>query len=179
MRLFLKLILQLVLSPTHGWEDVERAMPDVDRMARRGFYPLLTVTALSALIFPQETILLTIVDVIVTFFMFFLGYLIGVFSLAVLLPSVTAGKVPDDRIRTYVMLITGMLAIIWLICNIVPALLPLVWFMPVYIAVVQWKGSIFLDVREDMIGKFVAITILGITFPPYIIRAVLALIFPI
>ena len=47
---YLKYLLQLVLSPSSGWEDIEKSNPSPDGLMRRGFYPLLVLTALSELL---------------------------------------------------------------------------------------------------------------------------------
>ena len=44
---YLKLMMQLLLVPVRGWEDVSSASPDPDEMLRKGLYPLMGVAALS------------------------------------------------------------------------------------------------------------------------------------
>ena len=46
MKQYLKNILQLILSPTKGWEDISAAVENPDTVAAKGYYPLLAVEAL-------------------------------------------------------------------------------------------------------------------------------------
>jgi len=42
---FLKYLIQLLLSPSHGWEDLETRDPDPEEMTRSGLYPLMGIAA--------------------------------------------------------------------------------------------------------------------------------------
>ena len=42
---FLKYLVQLLLSPTHGWEDIEKRNPDPEELMRSGLYPLMGIAA--------------------------------------------------------------------------------------------------------------------------------------
>ena len=177
---YLKQILQLVLSPSHGWDDVEQTSSADARILTHGFYPLTAVTALSACIFPQKTVLQTIEDVIITFFMFFVGYFIGLFCLSVTLPKYSETRpISDAKIRNYVALTTGMLEIIWLLSNFVPATIPLTWFLPVYVLIVAWRGAKYLDIKSQLTMRFMVVVMISIILSPYIFRSVFSLFLPI
>lgn len=44
---FLKNILQLILSPGNGWEDLSHSKTEPETMLSKGLYPLLGVMALT------------------------------------------------------------------------------------------------------------------------------------
>ena len=47
---FIKHLLQLIISPVNGWEDISHKGTDAKRLATEGLYPLLGITAISTFI---------------------------------------------------------------------------------------------------------------------------------
>lgn len=47
MKTYLKYLFQLILSPRHGWEDIEKGDEDANSLLSSGYYPLIAVMALS------------------------------------------------------------------------------------------------------------------------------------
>ena len=44
---YLKYLVQLLLSPARGWEDISAKSPDPEEMTRKGLYPLIGIAAVS------------------------------------------------------------------------------------------------------------------------------------
>ena len=79
MLTFLKYLIQLILAPGHGWEDICKENPDPDRLLRSGLYPLLGVAAATealALIYDREA---TVAGVLIHAISDFGAYFIAIF----------------------------------------------------------------------------------------------------
>ena len=50
MKDYLKCLLQLILSPRNGWEDIEKGDVSPSRLAVDGFLPLIAITAVSVFV---------------------------------------------------------------------------------------------------------------------------------
>ena len=148
---YLKYLCQLILSPGHGWEDIATAGSHPRVTAARGFYPLTAITSLTVfaakIIHPIMGLQELLTDAIVTFVMYFIGYFIASFVL-----SVGIGG------------------------NIVPITMAITWFLPVYVAIVMWKGAWFVNVDKHDAGRFMLLAIPGVLLPPYLLKFLFTLL---
>lgn len=171
---FLKSMLQLVLAPTKGWEDISLADGRTGRPASRAYYVYMAVVALSwlvQLLYDSELGLVRVIElVIVTYATFFASFYIGTFILSVAMQSlVGSGEVDEHRVRTLVAYGLSLLGLIRLIANLLPAQTPVLWFMPLYVVVILWKGFRYAGVRRESVGLFVILDVLAIIVPPMIV----------
>ena len=78
MKDYLKCLLQLILSPRNGWEDIEKGDVSPSRLAVDGFLPLIAITAVSVFVramFLHHVEFLTLfIDMIITFVVYFISY---------------------------------------------------------------------------------------------------------
>lgn len=167
---FLKNMLQLVLAPIRGWEDI--AMDDVDDElpVAPSFYALCAIVSLSWLLqkvyHPEMGWDRVIELIIVTFAVFFLSFFVGNFIISVALESLARhGDVTDRRTRLFVMFGVALLAFVMLLANLLPAPTPVLWFIPVYIVVVLWKGAAFVNVPPQKAGIFTLISFIAVLLP--------------
>lgn len=178
---FLKLLFQLILSPTHGWEDIQASGESPAELAATGFYPLTAVVALSSFAgwFFHSTASLQhqLVGAIITFIMFFLGYFVGTFSLTTFLEAVVGHRVPASRCRVFALFSMSLLELATLINNLVPFTVVITWFIPIYVAVVMWKGAAYLDVLPADSGKMMLVAVPGVLLPPYLIYFLFSILF--
>ncbi len=179
---YLKAIFQLILSPGRGWEDVARTNADPRHLASAGLYPMIGIAAVSqfakAIWDPSISLVYLLELAIITFVMFFAGYFIGIFFMSIVMPELGAGSSSDKRVHTFVNYTIGMLAIISIINNVLPIDVPLVYFLPLYVAVIQWKGNRYMQVSDAFAGRLVLLSAPLVILPPYLIYAAFKYILP-
>ena len=173
MKHFLKNLLQLVLSPANGWEDIAAEDVRPEQIASKGFYPLTFVTALSvfvsALYSRHVEVFSLCLQALVTGLSYFLSYFVGTFALSLFVEPLLNGRYDDDRCKTYTLYIVGMLAAIKTVVNCLPVSYVMLFFLPFYVALVEWKGVRYLDIKESRVGIFMILAIFGILVPPFLI----------
>ncbi|MDE6130484.1 MAG: hypothetical protein K2F74_02725, partial [Muribaculaceae bacterium] len=132
---FLKHILQLILSPAKGWEDVSQASVAPAELCARGFYPLLGIAALSnflRIFYGNGISLVTAIErAVVDFGAYFSAYFLGALVLEQLLPSIVSGEPNRKKIETCSLYAVSMIAIIRIIENCIPTELTLIRLLPV------------------------------------------------
>ncbi|MBD5316984.1 MAG: hypothetical protein HDS11_04890 [Bacteroides sp.] len=177
---YLRYIFQLILSPAHGWEDIDAGSLRPLEMASAGFYPMTAVTAVSVfvgkLFHPLLTLQELLIDAIVTFMMFFLGYFFATFSLTTFLGSMTGSSASEARCQTFALFIIGLLELIAILGNVTPITMAIIWVLPIYAVIVMFKGREFLKVPEAKTGRFMLLAIPGVVLPPYILKYFFSLI---
>ncbi len=182
MKLFLQNLFQLVLSPGNGWEDIAKTDSRADVIAVRGFYPLIAVTALSIFV---EMLYKTgcsfigeLLKAVLVFMMYFLSYFIGTFILSVFIGPMLNGKTNENRIKTFVIYSLGLLSLISLLVNCLPITTVVLFFLPIYVAIIMWKGTAYMEVAHGSEGQFMLVAIPGVIVPPYLIYFLFSLIIP-
>ncbi len=181
---YLKHLVQLILSPGQGWTDVAATRLPYRELAASGLYPLTALTALSVFIsrIYHEGLTLghLLTDAVITFVMYFLGYFISTFVMSVFLkPHIDEGEMSEERYHTFVIYIIGLLEIITIIQNCLPTAIAITLFLPIYVAIVMWKGARYMRVRRDHTGPFMILSVLGVLLPPYILSFLFHLILPV
>ncbi len=101
---YLKLMMQLLLVPVRGWEDVSSASPDPDEMLRKGLYPLMGVAALSEFVsffYVRELSLATVlVRAVVDFGAYFVSLFIARLIFDVYTsPASLMGRTESQKVR--------------------------------------------------------------------------------
>ena len=173
---FLRYISQLVMSPSHGWEDIAARSEKPADIAINGFYPLLGLTAcrVFAKLFyggiRLNPLSLLIEEAVVTFVMFFAGYFFASFCWSVFAGRFSAKtEATEKKQDTFIIYNLSLLAIIQIIENVLPISLSLVQFLPLFILVVIWAGHTYVCVRPQSMLMFMVFAVLTILVPPYAI----------
>ena len=173
---FLKCILQLILSPRNGWEDISL---DDDRRrypTAASYYLFIGITSLSWLVqwayHPVYFKAVKVIElVIVTYAIFFVCYFVGTFVMSVALETLVKQgiEIDEHRTRTFTLYSLALLAIVLLLGLLLPASTPILWFLPLYVLVIMWKGARYLRIAKDKVGWFVTTALLGILMPPMLL----------
>lgn len=175
MLIYLRALFQLILSPGRGWEDIAQEDIDPRKLAATGLYPMIAIAALTELVKAfwnsDYGVMELIAQPIITFVMYFTGYFIGIFFMSIIMPELSAGSNVDKRMHTFVNYSMGLLTVIEIINNMLPIDVPLVYFFPLYVAVIQWKGNRYMQVSDAYAGRFVLLTAPLVLLPPYLIGA--------
>ncbi|MDE6165969.1 MAG: hypothetical protein K2F58_02620 [Muribaculaceae bacterium] len=171
---YLKLMLQILMAPQRGWEDVEADGESSRHTLLYGLLPLVSIAAVSVglsafyELHPSATRLL--VRAIVVFASYTISYFIGVALLTYTLPRICPDSLTDrEHIEIFCAYCTGMMAAIGILQNLLPMELTLLQFLPIYVVVVICLGRNFVGVSENYIFRFAAAAITGIIVPVYLI----------
>lgn len=171
---FLRLILQLAMSPSRGWEDVAAAAENSRHSLLHGLLPLAAIAALTVYFdaffslrpnFASLTVL-----AVVEFLKYSVSYFIASSIITAILPRLTAdGLVNREYVGLFCSYNLGIMAIIGILENLMPAELTLLEFLPIYDVVVICMGRKFLDVEASNTFKFTALGVMSIIVPIYVI----------
>jgi len=178
---FLKCMLQLILSPTHGWEDISADGRDEHALVRGGLYPFLVLTGLSAfagLLFKHDlAVIVAVQRAAVIFVAYFASYFFAMFMLSFLLRGIVCGgEVNERRLSTFVSYVTALLALLTLIGNCLPTSPAVMGFLPIYVLVILWKGWRYMAVVPGRVIRFVIMGFVTVILPPYLLRTLFNLI---
>ncbi|MCM1451920.1 MAG: hypothetical protein NC102_06655 [Clostridium sp.] len=174
MVLFFRNMIQLMLSPSRGWEDVAASGQDASTLLRQGVIPSFLLAAGS--IFAQLLFHLRLdtVDLFVGAFVIFVSYFV---TLALAYRAFYARlkkwntRTDQGRCRIVADYALGLMALTTMICNFMPITLGLGYLLPLAITLVVWKAMPYLSVAEDREYDFLGLAFLAITLPPILIQA--------
>lgn len=182
MFVFLKYLIQLVLSPVHGWEDLQDAHPEAGVLLRKGLLPLLGVTAASEfcrLIWGADA---SLGSVAVRALVDFGAYFVSVYLARLILDSYMdrAAGVHIDRERSNVLAVmgVGLMVLIQLIDNLCPWNLILLRFLPLYAVLVVYKAAPYLGVPSARDINFLALATVATVVTPLALYYLFFLIIP-
>lgn len=171
---YLRLMLQLLMAPTRGWEDIAESADTPRRTLLAGLLPMASLAAITVFIgwfyelHPSFPALL--VGAVVTFVKYAVTYFVGVWVLTYTLPRLTAdGLVNREHVELFCGYCVGIMASIGILENLMPMELALFQFLPIYVIVVICMGRRFLDVEEHDIFRFAGISTLSVILPVYLI----------
>ena len=174
--IFFKNIIQIVLSPTNGWRDIEKEDIPVETAISRGLYPLLAVMLLTVFIRPLYGIvrfdLITLLQVA-------LGQFIALFAALYIAKNLMEHYLPmynatggDDPVAVGNVAVygTGVMTLIQIIENVLPVELTVIQLLPAFAAVCIWKSSSYLDIEPRGGTPFMLLTIGALILPVILIN---------
>ena len=159
---YLKYLVQLLLSPSTGWEDVASTADFTPaEMFRRGFMPLLALTALpefTGLLYnkglPSDVyIIRAVIDLGAYYVSFFIARVIFDASMPRLAPTADAGSL-RTRSHLLMLLALGEMLLINIVCNLLQAEITILKFLPVYVILILYKGAEYIGVKADSVMAF-------------------------
>ena len=171
---YLKLMIQILMAPSRGWEDVGADNSDARAIVRGALLPLVILATTSVGFDAFYQLHPSVVGLIIRAIAFFASYMIayycGVAVLTFALPRLAIdGAVDRNRVELFCAYCTGMMTLIGVLRNLLPMELTLLQFLPIYVVVVICIGRTFLDVDERNIFRFAAFAIIGLILPVYLI----------
>lgn len=180
---FLKNILQLVVNPARGWEDVSSDATAPQELCRVGLYPLLAICALSCVggfwkLDSESTFIAIIQNAIITFTAYFATKFFAEFMMGLTMDKI-CDKEPSQRKNSIVVIYAlAISAIITIIINVVPLDLAVLKFLPIYVGFILYKSIRYLSVAHDKQGHFMFLSIFTIIAPPYLLTFIFNIIKP-
>lgn len=171
---YLRYMLQLVLSPKHGWEDVAYDNPPLRSLMVSGFVPWLVVASVSALVPFLRTGdaagLAMVIAAMVMFLKYFVTYFFAGFLFQLFIPALSKGAYNEQNCNVLLVCSIGLLAFISIIKNCVPVDMPVVNFFPLYVLLIMWRGNRYLKVPKANGFKFAALCFASTLLPPMLLQ---------
>ncbi len=180
---FLRQIMQLLISPSKGWEDVSATGMTTMEITRKGFYPLLAVLAITFLIrLAYNDLGYTLIDAlqyaIIGFTSYFVTQFIAGYFFSIFIPSIGGNANSENKNTTYITFCLATLALINIVDNVIPVDFVLIKVLPVYVALIMFKATVYLDIRPNKIGQFMFLSVFSIGVPPFILSLLFKLLMP-
>lgn len=175
-------MLQLILSPTHGWEDISYDSAEPKSLMTSGFIPWISLAAATTfipLIYSNNNEILPLLqDCIVTFLMFFITYFFAGFAFSFYMPRISFGSSGDKRHHTFILYSLGLLALLSIVKHCLPINLAILNFYPLYVILIMWRGVKYLKVTQPGVIPFISLCLLSIMLPLIILQLLFNLIIP-
>lgn len=168
----LKYIVQLLLSPAHGWEDLKAEEPSATRLLQHGVYPLLGVAAATMLLglaYGRATLAQALIGAVYIFGAYFVAIFIARLLFDLYLNRVAGIEVDKDK--AYIVILCGiaMMATFQIIENCLPWNLMIVRFLPLYGILVLSKSSTYLGISKRKELSYTVLASLAIVVVPWLI----------
>lgn len=175
---YAKQLLQLVLSPSRGWEDIAASGVDPKRVSARLMMPAFVLAAASNLprwLFDSELVISDlVVDAVVTFVAYFVSFAISVQAFRTRLGKYIDGEPDRERNLTVIVYTMTLLAISTIICNFTPFSAIMAYILPLLVGLVAWKSAALLRVKPDSEFGFAGFVMVFLALPPVVIQSAFA-----
>jgi len=180
MWLYIRQLIQLVLSPARGWEDISAAAQTPAEVQRRGYCPWLAVTALSELVpllyRPGLTLWAALEAAIAVAGAMFVSVYLARVILDITLRGHVDGEVSPSRTGVFVLYTVGLVCLYRVVANLLPAALTLVHFLPLLSVPAIFKAARYVGVRSDSEMAFVGLSAIAVIVLPMCMAGLLLLI---
>ncbi len=177
---FLRNILQLILNPASGWEDVSYEGTDSDLLAARGMYPLMALAAVTVFVqgiyTPVFELGALLQLALVCFVALLATYYVGVALFDMFVSQFATTEVSTNKSRTIAIYDVSILALIQIIENIVPIDIIILQFLPAFIAIVLWRAKTYLTINKGKEGIFILFAIGSLILPWYVLKMLLTIV---
>lgn len=176
MKLYLKNLIQLVLSPGKGWEDVSASHAKDQGQLLASFYRLLAVCSLTEFVqalYGKIDFLTAAGLALAMFGSYFIAYFIARALIDHYIDRF--GEASPARISNFVIYGLGLLVIIELIENLLPTDLTLVKFLPLFVGLILYRGSAYMSVRSGHEFGFLCLAAASVIVVPVGIFSILSL----
>lgn len=171
---YYKNLLQLLLSPTCGWEDVSGSMPRPMALARSRMLPLFAVAALSQLMAlaydsaqPLDVALIRGASVFVSLLM---AFFIGKVGFDWMLPAMVEGEPNSRKADAVVVYAMGLMALAYTVPALLPVSLALNYILPIGVALVAMKASAYLRVKPHKTGAFFVLCLVTMSLSSILVQ---------
>ena len=172
---YCKNLLQLLLSPTCGWEDVSGSMPKPMLLARTRMLPLFGLAALAQFLalaydgsMPADVAVIRGAAVFVSLLMaFFIGKVCFDWMLPAMAEVGAYNRRKADAVVVYTM---GLMALAYIVPALLPVRLALNYILPIGVALVAMKAGAYLRVKPDKAGLFFLLCLLSMSISSILVQ---------
>lgn len=177
---YVKYLFQLLLAPSKGWEDVSASAIGFDEVVRRGYIPLIVVTALSEFIPLAYVHSLTFLNALGGAIAIGAGMFASLYAARLFLEAVLTRFVDRSvnavKVGNLAVYMLGLDCFYRIFSNLLPATLTFLAFLPLISIVVLFKSATYLGVDEERIINYLVLGFTGVVIVPFAICWMLSLI---
>lgn len=174
MLLFIKNMLQLILSPGRGWEDISHEGRDPERLVSEGLYPIIGLASVSVFIQKIYHSDFDIVTLLERAMIIFISYYVTLFIARIIFQSCMRkyvdGEPNNNKFTTMTVYSIALMAFITIIDNLLPVHMDMLYLLPIAIALIMWKASAYLAVKKDRDYVYAIWAIVAIIVPPMLLQ---------
>ncbi|MDE5628351.1 MAG: hypothetical protein K2I69_02200 [Muribaculaceae bacterium] len=173
MLTYLKYLIQLILSPQRGWDDIAETNPDPEELLRTGLYPLMGLTAATEFLglayHHGKSLAEVLVGAVGDFGAYFISIFIAKLIFELYLESFC--HVEHDRRRSFSLIIfgIGLMVLFQLLRNCLPWNLLILKFLPVYVILVLSKANKFMGAGKNDEMRLLGLSSAAIVGAPMLI----------
>lgn len=171
---FIKNILQLVLSPSSGWEDISVENPDPKYVGQKCMLPLFGLASISVFMqgyyHPELSMAYLIVKMAAIFASFFAGYVVTESIFKMLADSWIGLEADSRKCSIMVIFAYSLMALAMLVCNVLPLTLGLPYLLPLGVGIIIWKSMSYVGVKKEREFNFMSMMVLVVLILPALIR---------
>ena len=179
---YLGYLIQIILSPSRGWDDVALSKLTLHEALVNGFYPLLGVASCTVFVqgFYDSVLTLSVLieNAVIMFVSYFISYFLASFLFAVFGGRLVNGVLDEERYNMFIVFNLSILVLIAMLRNCLPMSLSLVEFLPVFVLLAMWMGHRYLDVEEGKAWQFTLFCGLSVLTPPFLLEFLFKLLLP-
>ncbi|MCM1349431.1 MAG: hypothetical protein NC338_08470 [Firmicutes bacterium] len=173
-------MLQLILSPRRGWEDVAVDNFPSQCLLKSGFVPLIilvSLTCLPSLWYHSDATLAAVLERMVAYFVTYLtSYYIASLVFSLYIPSCTDGVMSLNKNNTFILYNLGILAVLNILTNLLPMVPDMLYLLPVYVYFIMWRGIAYMEVKFNGVILFMVLNLVAVLLPPFLLRYLFNLI---
>jgi len=167
MLAFLKNILQLIISPDNGWEDVVRVSSP--RRAMRCMAWIVAVAAMSVFIqllySVHNPVMVLCQRSVIIVVSLWATYFIGDFIMTQWLPRINDGMY-DERLSWLLpSYAASLLSLQVILTNVLPLTFAILELWPIYVVIIMWRAMKVLELPEGATGKYLLVIIVAFIVP--------------
>ncbi len=168
---FFKNIIQLIISPDNGWDDIKRT--SVPARAVLGAIWSIGIATLSPwikLLYSSDISWLRLIqESIIIGVSYGLAYFLAGILMNTWIPMINGGEDSKDRITIFNSYIISTLLVQVLITNVLPLSFAILSIWPIYVAVIIWRGMKYMEIEEKDAGKFITASIVALIGPAFLL----------
>lgn len=148
-----ELLFKIMAAPVEGWKELRRCGIHVDKIGFSLFLPLTLAAAFSDFFtFYYDTnisFIEVLINAVITFISFFIGYFMAGFFSKILLPRGMKGLPFSNYGKALTMISMSTLAIFHILDEALPIFEPIFYFLPLWTIYIIVKGMKFVKIIEN------------------------------
>ena len=177
---YIKQLLQLLLSPSAGWEDVSAAGNPPGELQAKGYFPLVAVTALSQFLplfyLRGLGFVRALENAVAEGVGMFVALYLARFFLDFTLPRFIKFSYNATKVYTFVIYLLGINCLFDILTNALPASMTFLKLLPLLAAIIIYKSNKYLGIPDDEQLPFTGLAIVALIVLPIALTALLTFI---
>lgn len=171
---FFKNMIQLIISPDNGWEDVMRSSNPLKARYMMGWFIVIAALAGGiSLLYPVHPPLLVLCQrAIAIFVVSWATVFFADFVITLALPRLDEGVMDPRNVSIMISYTVSLLAIQQLLSALIPMTFAMLELWPVYVVVILWRAMKSLELEPGVTGKYLLTVIIAFILPSQLLMRV-------